>query len=988
MRLLFLGITVITGFALLACGGTNPPVPVQKGLVFNEVVAQNEGVYVDEQGELDDWIELANDSDIAVNLSDFTIADGSSERIALPNITLQPKAVIVLWADDSPEQGAIHLPFKISSGGETLTLYNHQQEVVAQVAVPALAENQAYARFPSATGNFSVCRYTSPNKPNADSCKGVSAPTVDDNITFKPFNKSEWPATVVPKSLAINELALLPARFIEVKNYGASPIDLNNYRLVIGAMNANSALPPWSANAAIKLPNITLAANAVASVALTDAHTEALYLQPFNEGAVVLYSAVGNTHAVIDQVPFMHWPTNNALARNTQFPFGFQFCQNHTQDAPNDCTPLPSRQLGNRSRGLYTPGDFAALADGDGLANIASVKFVMDLQRNNAMHYLSTARWPLHYTFVREVINQEAALNRCDPFEEQQFNQGWAQFSNENYFNTETRRYHLGTLSTHANANIQAVEFTFGDAITANQMRDAFYATTARTQVASAWTLRPQDAQQVAKVRAIEGQLPIVGPNAPFQNIVMQTLAQGVAYGTLQFITAEELENALLGPRVVVITNDVPNDIDFVGGLITEAFQTPLAHVNILSQGRGTPNLALPNAHTNPEIAPLLNKLVRFEVSAGGYNLRAATVAEAEAFWAEHGQNPEVLTPRLDATTQGLIDLTSVNIEALPTIGAKAAQLAELFRVNTVSSSCAIDGQFAVPDGAFAIPMFYYLEHFVASGAKAYLTSEMARDMFASDIAYRRIVLSTAQQMILQHPVNATLLANVEARVLALYGKERARFRSSSNTEDLSTFNGAGLYDSLSAAIGDKDRRVDDAIRTVWASLWNIRAFEERSYANVDQTQVAMAVLVHSAFRNERANGVAIARNILDPTRTDQYYFNSQAGEASVTNPAPGVITEQLVYQWPPRTPTITYHSKSSLTSGAVITSGEVRTLACAMSAIQNHFRPLLDPTKENRWFTMETEFKFLGAERQLLIKQARPYPLGHLNIANDCREI
>src|SRR5690606_40096938 len=50
------------------------------------------------------------------------------------------------------------------------------------------------------------------------------------------------------------------------------------------------------------------------------------------------------------------------------------------------------------------------------------------------------------------------------------------------------------------------------------------------------------------------------------------------------------------------------------------------------------------------------------------------------------------------------------------------------------------------------------------------------------------------------------------------------------------------------------------------------------------------------------------------------------------------------------------------------------------------HFRPLLDPLGEDRRFTMESELKFLGAERQFLIKQARPYPMPAITIANDCR--
>ena len=88
---------------------------------------------------------------------------------------------------------------------------------------------------------------------------------------------------------------------------------------------------------------------------------------------------------------------------------------------------------------------------------------------------------------------------------------------------------------------------------------------------------------------------------APFKDLVFQGLSPGLAYGTLTFVETQNLPTANLGNRDIVITNDVPNDINFVGGLITETFQTPLAHVNILSQSRNTPNMALPKASENPQ---------------------------------------------------------------------------------------------------------------------------------------------------------------------------------------------------------------------------------------------------------------------------------------------------------------------------------------------------------------------------------------------------
>jgi hypothetical protein len=206
-------------------------------------------------------------------------------------------------------------------------------------------------------------------------------------------------------------------------------------------------------------------------------------------------------------------------------------------------------------------------------------------------------------------------------------------------------------------------------------------------------------------------------------------------------------------------------------------------------------------------------------------------------------------------------------------------------------------------------------------------------------------------------------------------------------------FNGAGLYTSVSAEIGDDSRRVDDALRSVWASLYNARAYDERLYALIDERSVAMGVLVHSAFLDERANGVAVSRNVLDPTRGDIYYLNAQAGEASVTNPAPGVATEQLIYRWG-REPPIVYQSESSLVAAVaspgqpVLGSGEVFDLACALRTVHEVFQPLLDPAGENLWFGMEVEFKFLGPERRLLIKQARPHSFGTPAVVGDCREL
>jgi hypothetical protein len=980
--LTILFVTVIT-----ACSSESetPVTPSSTGLIINEIVSNNEGVNIDEEGQTEDWIELVNASDTAIRLDSFFIADNKSDKIQLPNQVLEPGALVVLWADDDADDGPLHLPFKISSSGDEIILYNGDDTVIDTAVVPVLEENQAYARFPSALGDFQRCRYTSPNISNPDTCALANIEIVIDELPFSEFDYATWPAK--PNTLAINEVAIFPARFIEVKNFGPNAIELSNFLLRLAAYSPTVKLPIFNTQQSLTLPNQTLAPGEFAAIDITATDIDNIGQQEFKEGVVVLFDT--RTQIATDVVPFMHWPADGVLSRKISSPNNLIFCTNTTENLENTCSALNSRVIGNRVRGLYTPSDFPTLAQGSGRTDIESVKFVIDLEDSAAVHYTSVGKWPLHYSFVREVIDLDDELDRCDTFENSQFNFDWRQFSVENYFNTETRRYHLGTLSKHHNADISAIEFVTGDAIQSHQIKEAFYLATQNSYEPKAWKLRPQGESQITKARTIEGQLPIVTENAPFQNLVFQGLSPGVAYGTLQFVDTLELDNVSLGNRVIVITNDVPNDINFVGGLITEAFQTPLAHVNILSQSRNTPNMALPNATARENVMQLLGKLVRLEVNASGYTLNEATPEDAESFWVEQKQQKPLLTPRLDKALTELVELEEANLDDLPAIGAKAAQLAEIMNVSKFVGQCQEGTEFDYPLNAFAIPMAHYLEHLIASGAQDRINELLLDDAFLSDVAVRKTSLAAVRDLIMEYDVNINLLNKVENKVFLAFNNDPVRFRSSSNTEDLAEFNGAGLYTSLSAEYNSEKLPVQVAIKTVWASLWNLRAYEERAHSNVDQTQVAMGILIHKAFRNERANGVAVGRNILNPIRSDQFYFNTQAGEASVTNPAPGVTAEQLIYQWPPRTPNITYHAKSSLLDAEpVLSASEVRALACATDAIQTYFQALLNPNEDIRWFTMEMEFKFLGEDRTLLIKQVRPKTMVNEDVPNDCREL
>jgi len=985
-----------SGLAGVACGdGDHAPLARSDvPLRINEVMASNDGVWIDERGSTDDWIELFNAGDAELQLGELFIEDDGMQPMPLPDHALQAGETLLLWADGSPEEGDLHLDFKLSADGDAVRITDAKGALVDELRFgPALA-NESLARLPDGAGEPEPCRYATPARLNGEVCAAPAPPELSDDVEFQEF---VWPEPFAAPTgpLVLTELALRPAEFVEVLNVSDAAVTLDGLVLALAPHAPGLPWPTAADGAQLPLEAGALAPGERLTVALAPADLAAIEAGGRFEGVASLFDAGG---ALIDRVDFMDWPSGAALARLPDATGRHRFCATLTPDAANaDCDPLASRPVGDRLRHLYTPGDLEALAAGGTALDVASVKFVIDIEHGGVVHLLGSA-WPLHYTFWREQIAGQPALDRCDKVQNEEFHIGWGEFSRNEYWEVEGRTVLTGELTLQAGSGLKTVDFTTGDEITPAQMKQAFFGVAANLDDPSAWALHPQSDSQTQRMLEIDGEVPIVPQNAPFRGVNYQPLTGGVGFGTLQFIPASELSDAVLGPHVIVVTDDVPNDIPLVAGLVTEAFQTPLAHVNVLSQGRNTPNMALRDARA--ELEEFLDTLVRIEVTASGYQVREAKPDEAEAFWASRTPTTELFVARLDTRVRGVLalDQPERGLADLPSLGAKAAQLAELHHVRIdplrdilgrplPNAGC--PGALPLPPNPAAIALVHSLEHFEASGARARLDTLRADPAFRTDPAVRSEGLSEVRDLVLGHPVDPELLAEVEAHVAQHFGGIRVRYRSSSNTEDLPDFNGAGLYTSESGEIDDEGRSIEDAIRTVWASLWNSRAYDERELAHVDQDSVAMGVLIHPAFRNERANAVAISRNVLDPIRGDEHYLNLQAGEASVTNPAPGVVTEQVVWYrfGGGSVPAADYQSQSSLVPGRVATLAELERISCVLAGIHDHFKPLLDPTGEDRWFAMQIELKLLGDARTLLIKQARPHRFGGADIPDDCRE-
>jgi len=94
-------------------------------LRINEVLAINNSGLIDEYGENDDWFEIYNAGETVVNLQGMFVSDamGASQKYQLPAVTIAPGKYLLLWADNNEVQGALHTNFKLSSGGESIAIF-------------------------------------------------------------------------------------------------------------------------------------------------------------------------------------------------------------------------------------------------------------------------------------------------------------------------------------------------------------------------------------------------------------------------------------------------------------------------------------------------------------------------------------------------------------------------------------------------------------------------------------------------------------------------------------------------------------------------------------------------------------------------------------------------------------------------------------------------------------------------------------------------
>ncbi len=630
---------------------------------------------------------------------------------------------------------------------------------------------------------------------------------------------------------------------------------------------------------------------------------------------------------------------------------------------PSRFDPLDSSDAWPRDEGSFFILDrpafefYAARSNFPGAVQAREVKFLIEKVDTNEprLYFMNTNNIEFHYYFTRDSLGSSLSIGA---------------FNSQTYF-TDNKRFIAGSLVAHdhfegefGEQGIYTMEFWPTDPVKFEHVSLAYRLLTNGFSFAAGKTFyhAPSETQRFLyeeeKALYESSEVKVIPTEVLFEKISYVPLNLGVSYGRL--VLAEGASQ--LSVRDIVIFDTIPNTLSHIAGIITELPQTPLSHINLKAKQNGTPNAYVRDIGDDAEVQSLLGSNVRYEVTPDGYTLTPASQEEVDAYF-ESVRPTEEQFPVRNLSVQTIPALSDVGFEDFDSIGAKAANVAELAKFLP---------QGMVPDG-YAVPFYYYDEFMKFNGFYDEAQAMMETAGFASDPDIRDSALDAFRDRIRDDgQLPQWMLDDLQTMHDGFPQGQSIRCRSSTNNEDLPGFNGAGLYNSYTHH--PDEGHISKSMKQVWASLWTYRAFEEREFYRIDHFTTAMGVLAHINFSNEQVNGVGVTKNIFDANWRG-YYVNAQVGEDLVTNPNEESIPEEFLVAdllGAERYEIQYIRNSNQVESGLkVLSKDQVFELADRMGDVQEHFQVLYDRFDDA--FAMEIEFKITEAG-ELSIKQARPW--------------
>jgi rifampicin phosphotransferase len=609
--------------------------------------------------------------------------------------------------------------------------------------------------------------------------------------------------------------------------------------------------------------------------------------------------------------------------------------------------PRPAQRSAQAPRWLEK---ISTRADFDGLARVyyrgrfyalPHVMFVVDRRARGRVYFVNSRLFQFHKDFVNATY---LSLER-----------GQAFYDN-NYLKAD-RRFLLGTIAYQTTAARFTLEFWEGDHLTKELLAEAFAAL--KEKFYAPLYFKPNSLIQ----EEIAGnQIPVLTASELARDKPYQPLNLGAGIGQLRII--ERLgPDTVIDRNQIVIFKEVPVHLTPLSGIITTEPASPLSHVNLLAKSWSIPNAHIKNA--DQLFKHLEGKYVRLEVEENQYRLAPADSREVLARQQKWIKRADLITPPADLKYDRLTDLKDQRARDARRFGAKSANLGEIINARLPALS--------VPAG-FTIPFYFYQQFIRRNNLEERIAAAVEEDRFVHDPKYRKERLAEIRRWIEEGRHDAGFEKAVIERVRRQYAAKGLFARSSTNAEDLPNFSGAGLYTTVPNVRGEG--QLMDAIKTVWASVWNYEAYEARESFGMNHWGVYPAVLIQEGVNADSA-GVAITTDPFDPQNRAAVYINAKRG-LGIKVVEGRRVAEQVIYR--PGSATVRVLTRSDEDTmlqfderggvkevavedkRAVLTDSMVRRLATAALQVERIFG--------NR----DQDIEWLYWRGQLFIVQSRPY--------------
>ncbi|HNW44042.1 MAG TPA: PEP/pyruvate-binding domain-containing protein [Elusimicrobiales bacterium] len=481
-------------------------------------------------------------------------------------------------------------------------------------------------------------------------------------------------------------------------------------------------------------------------------------------------------------------------------------------------------------RQINSPADFAAVTAPSFFATSPGLPMTMVLldRKNADIYYINPASYPLHMDFINtQLLSLDKGLLFIDNTE------------------SDTRRFLSGFLIGRKDClTLELWEDDYLNPALVTELYEAvtrtFYKTCIKFNPLSEGHLLMRDATTIP-FYATRLQKPAPG---------YQMLSEGVSYGKMH------LADKLPGPiktGAIYVLKEVPIYLSAgVAGFVTSEVASAFSHACILARTLGTPAFFLPAAEEY--FKGLEGRDVRFEVLRDTFSVTLASPEDTEKYMkARLGRIKRPLFADLEWT--GLTDLENQSASDIPRFGAKSSNLGQV-------TTFAIPG-IKVPHG-FTIPFYYYAQ-FIRENDLGDLIAELLADKaIYQDPVLRAQRLAGLRKRIETGKMNPGLAGAIRAKLASDFKGKGVFARSTTNSEDLAGFSGAGLYTTVPNVVAPEE--VLEAVKKVWASIWNDRAFDAREIAGIDHKTAMPAVLIQEG-KDADAAGVMFTSSDLPGAR-------------------------------------------------------------------------------------------------------------------------